>query len=370
MNFSVHPFYRLFRSKTIPYHVLGWTLFILYELSAIPLRHIPKDRGVYFDYVFPYMINILLFYFHAHVTLDSSFRPNRNAYALFFLLILTELALYLGLMILLDSLSRDTSMNIFTQLVKGNPTPLLLQLWRGIYFIGFSSAYWFALRSMASERKVLQLEKDKMQYQIDRNNLEKDYIEMQNAYLQSQVNPHLLFNTLNFVYNNVQQASQEASEAIILLSELMNFSLREPEADGKVDLEKEVEQIKNIIKINQIRFNNRLYIDVEFNGDFSEARIIPMGLLPFIENVFKHANLTDKDYPGKITVNYNCESVELVTLNKKKNRSKAVSHGIGLANIRKRLDNIYKNNYTLTINNGEQDFYVHLIIKLKPETDD
>jgi two-component system LytT family sensor kinase len=370
MNFSAHPSPGPFRNKTVLYHALGWALFIFYEVSFVTLILGNKGGSVLYDYVLPYAVNIGLFYFHAHVTLPVSFMDKRRKYHYFILLVIAELAVYLGLMGFIGRVGRDSADDIFGQLMQGNPRRLLNHLWRGIYFASFSSAYWFVLRNMASERKVLQLEKQQMQHQIDKNNLEKGYIEMQNAYLQSQVNPHMLFNTLNFVYNNVQQASQEASEAIILLSELMNFSLREQEPDGKVDLEKEVEQIKNIIKINQIRFNNKLYIDLEFNGDFGEARIIPMGLLPFVENVFKHADLTDRDYPGKITVNYNGESVELVTLNKKKIRSKAVSHGIGLVNIRKRLDNIYKNDYTLTINNDERDFYVHLVIKLNPETDD
>ncbi|MVT11410.1 sensor histidine kinase [Chitinophaga tropicalis] len=364
MNSSPYRPLVFFRNKTIQYHVLGWTLFILYEISALLLRNIQKDRGIYFDYILPYAINISLFYFHAHVTMDYSFRSNRRSYSLFFLLTVTELLLYLSLMALLDSFSSDTPRNIFTQLEKANLVPLLTQLWRGIYFIGFSFAYWFALRSMASERKVLDLEKQQMQHLVEKSNLEKGFIEMENAYLQSQVNPHMLFNTLNFIYNNVQQASQEASEAILLLSDLMNYSLRELEPDGKVELENEIDQIGNIIKINQIRFSNALFLDVEFNGDFSDARIMPMGLLPFVENVFKHANLTDKDYPGKITVNYNGEDLELVTSNRKKTRNKAYSHGTGLVNIRKRLDNLYKDAYTLTINKEEQDFYVHLVIHL------
>jgi len=370
MKFHEHPFFSKSRKKTIFYHIIAWALFILYELSALLLRNVQKDRGVYFDFIFPYIVNIGPFYCHAHVTMHYAFRPHKKSYLLFFVLVVAELTAYLFLMTLLDSQSPDSAGNIFTQLIKGNTFPLLLQLWRGIYFIGFSFAYSFAMRNMASERKVMQLEKQELQHLIDKNNLEKNYVEMHNAYLQSQVNPHLLFNTLNFVYNNVQQASQEASEAIILLSELMNFSLREPEPDGKVDLEKEVLQIKNIIAINQIRFNNSLYLDVELNGDFGEARIIPMGLLPFIENVFKHADLTDKDYPGKITVNYDGENVELITLNKKKNRPNFRSYGIGLVNIRKRLDNIYKQDYTLTTKNGEHDFYVHLVINLKPGLND
>jgi LytS/YehU family sensor histidine kinase len=252
----------------------------------------------------------------------------------------------------------------FLSLSESDTLPLLRQLWRGIYFIGFSSAYWFVLRAIYSEKKVLQLEKMQMINQVEKNNLEKNYVEMQNAFLQSQINPHLLFNTLNFIYNDVQHASPDASETVLLLAELMSYSLRETESDGKVSLEKEIIQIRNIIRINQIRFNKKLYLDTEFNGDFSNARIIPLALIPFVENIFKHANLTDENNPGKITVDYNGTCVELVTLNKKKMRKKAFSHGIGVVNVTKRLNNLYRNNYSLDIKNEEQDYYLRLIINL------
>ncbi|SFF04068.1 Histidine kinase [Chitinophaga sp. CF118] len=365
MRFSSHPNANFFRDKGLSYHLLGWALFILYEVSFVTLLIGSSDtRNIVFDYVLPYIVNIGLFYVHAHIVLSYSFRAQKRSYSLFFALTLIELVLYLYLMLQINSLSGYRQPDIAAVFTHKPIMPLLRQLWRGIYFIGFSSAYWFAIRNIRYEKKVLQLEKQQMADQIEKNNLEKGFIEMQNAYLQSQVNPHMLFNTLNFVYNNVQQASQEASEAIILLSELMNYSLRELEPDGKVSLEREIEQIKNIIKINQIRFSNKLYLDAEFNGEFDDVRIIPMCLLPFIENVFKHANLINKEAPGKITVSFNAEHVELVTLNQKKTRSKTYSHGTGLVNIRKRLNNLYKDAYSLNINNDEHDFYVHLVIKL------
>ncbi|MET3883205.1 sensor histidine kinase [Niastella sp. OAS944] len=369
MPFSLNLRLPQINKNQVLYHIGGWFFFIFYEVSFVAIILGAKgQRGILPDYVVPYLINICLFYFHAHVALSSSFNDNKKRYFAFTGLLIAELAIYLYLLILTGILKDPnayTHPSIWFQ--NNNPMTLLRQMWRGIYFIAFSSAYWFAIKTITLQRKILLFEKIQLQNQVDKNNLEKNIIELQNAYLQSQINPHLLFNTLNFVYTNVESVSREAAEAVILLSELMNFSLKEPEADGMVNLETEVEQIKNIIKINQIRFDNRLAIDVKFNGEFSDARIIPIGLLPFIENFFKHGNLTDKDYPGKIIVNYNGESVELITLNRKKVRNKAYSHGIGLINVRKRLDNLYKDRYTLTTNNEGQDYYLHLTIKLKSE---
>nr|WP_295873278.1 sensor histidine kinase [uncultured Chitinophaga sp.] len=365
-----HPIVARLYSKVPFYHLVGWGLFILYEVSFVAwLVGTTKNRSIFIDYLFPYIINIGLFYTHAHITLSLSFGSGKRPF-LFLLLTLAELALYLSLIALINVIADGTHFHFPAQWTKAALTPLLLQLWRGLYFMGLSSAYWFAIKSIESHKKVLMMEKREMQNQVEKNNLEKSLVEMQNAYLQAQINPHLLFNTLNFVYNNVQQVSREASDAIILLSELMNYTLQELEPDGKVKLEKEVEQIKNIIRINQIRFNNKLYLDVDFNEDFKDTRILPMGLIPFIENVFKHADLTNKDNPGRISINSNSEFVEMVTLNRKKKRSKAYSHGIGMANAIKRLDNLYRKNYTLNVKNEDDDFYLHLVIKLNTDPND
>jgi two-component system, LytTR family, sensor kinase len=356
-----------FRRKAVLYHSMGWGFFICYEVLFVTLLvGFRSDVSIWWGYMFPYAVNIALFYFHAHITLFYSFNGPRKHYLLFVLLMICELALYLLLMNSVQLINQGAGW--FSALSgKTEMMGLLRQLWRGIYFIGFSSAYWFALRTIHSEKKVSQLEKLQIINRAEKNNLEKNLVELQNAHLQAQINPHLLFNTLNFIYNKVQEVSQDASEAVILLSELMNYSLRELEPDGKVSVEKEVEQISNIIKINQIRFNNKLFLQLESNGNFREARVIPLILIPLIENVFKHGDLTDKGNPGKVTINYDGCYLEMTTFNKKKKREKIYSHGIGMINVTKRLDNIYKDRYTLNMTGDKDDYHVFLRIKLNPE---
>lgn len=361
------PVQGFFRRKTLFYHALGWSLFIAYEVLFVALLvGIRSGVSVWSGYIFPYAVNISLFYFHAHIALFFPFSGPKKRYGVLALLIITELVLYLLLMNTSQILTEGRGWFI-SLMQKEEMMGLLRQLWRGIYFIGLSSAYWFAIRTFESEKKVLHLEKLQIINKAEKNSLEKNLVELQNAHLQAQINPHLLFNTLNFIYNKVQEVSQEASEAVILLSELMNYSLRELEPDGKVSLEKEVEQIGNIVRINQIRFNNKLFLQLESSGNFRDARVIPLILIPIIENVFKHGNLTDKDNPGKVTINYDSGHLEMTTSNRKKKREKIYSHGIGIRNITKRLDNFYKGNYSLSMSGDNLDYYVFLRIKLNPE---
>lgn len=351
-----------FRQNPFFYHLLGWSIFILYELLfVIVLKHVKGDH-IFFDYVLPYSINICLFYFHARFTLAFCFTVRRKFYLLFIFLLFAELTIYMYVMNLNNFLSGYSKYN--PALLNGNWIAFFTQLFRGVYFAIMSTAYWLIIRSVNYQKQIMEMERMQVITIAHKNKLEKNLVETENAYLQSQINPHLLFNTLNFIYNNVQEASQKASEAVLLLSELMNYSLREQDADGKASLEKEVAQVNNIIRINQIRFDNTLFLTVHISGDFQHARIIPLGILVFIENVFKHGDLTDINNPGNISLTFDGSVLELATGNKKKNRNSMYSHGTGLANITKRLDTAYKSAYTLNIRNEDTQYYLYLSLNL------
>ncbi len=356
-----------FRQNPILYHIVGWALYIFYELFFVIVITRVSGQNSVFDYIIPYVINIGLFYFHSEFVLNFSFNSRRKSFITFFLLLLLELGIYMALMNAVNILSGDKKNNL--PLFHGNWIAFFRQMWRGNYFIIMSTAYWLIKRSFNYQKKIMEMERMQVINMAHKSRLEKNLVEVENAYLQAQINPHLLFNTLNFIYNNVQQASVKASEAVLLLSELMNYSLREQEADGKTSLAKEVDQVRNLVRINQIRFDNTLFLEMSIDGDFHEARIIPLGLLVFIENVFKHGDLTDKTNPGKISITYTGAILELATENKKKNRNKMYSHGTGLNNITKRLNNAYKDAYTLTIDNKETQYFLNLTVNLASNHD-
>lgn len=358
-NEIIEPFFK----KKLLYHSIGWLIFIFYELFFITILLGQQNASPIFSgYVFPYMVNIGLFYFNAHFVLNKSIGTKSKRYSLFLFLTALELFCYLILMNIrklekldfqwINAMDEDTRLTLFRQ------------LWRAIYFMGFSSAYWFTLRTIDTEKRILRLERMQILDKIEKNRLEKNIVELQNAHLQSQVNPHLLFNTLNFIYNKVQQVSQEASDVVILLSELMNFSLRELEEDGKVDLSSEIEQINNIVKINQIRFNNKLFLELNTKGNFDNARIVPLLLVPIIENFFKHGDMSEKTKPGKISISYDGKYLEMTTQNIRKRRSKIYSHGIGIVNLKKRLANLYDEQYSLIMKSDDNVFCTTLRIKL------
>lgn len=349
--------------RVVLYHVVGWTAFIAYEMSFVKLIvGVSDQESLFTAYVFPYLINIALFYFHAEAVLATCFNPEKRRVWLFPLLFLLECVAYLYLMGLNTALK--THFDLGAPLHDINKPLVLRQLWRGIYFIGWSSAYWFVMLAINREKQIRQMEKNEILMIAENHELEKNFVEMQYSYLQSQINPHLLFNTLNFIYNEVEESSQKASECVMLLAELMNYSLREIEPDGKVSLESEIEQIRRMVRINRLRFNDKLCLDMDFEGNFQELRFIPLGLLTFVENMLKHGDLTDRASPGKISITYNGREMEFITLNKKRHARKLFSHGIGVKNVTKRLDKMYPDAYTLTIEDSKDDYYLRLSVHL------
>lgn len=353
------------RRNHLIYHIIGWLTFITYEVSFIKLIRWPNaDISNWNGYIIPYLINIFLFYFHFFVTMNFGFGKTHKKPLLFILLFLSELIIYLLFMGVKDIYFSERR---FSSILSLYPTKIafIQQLWRGIYFLIFSTAYWLIHRSFKNKQKLKEAETSVLLRQQEKQELELKLISSQNAFLQSQINPHLLFNTLNFIHSEVQQVSAKASDAIIVLSDMMRYSLSETKVDGKVLLEKETEQIDNLIKINQFRFNNKLSIDFITEGEFNSIKIIPLLLIPFVENLFKYAELKDEANPVKINIKVNGNLLHFKTFNKKRKTINYHSTGIGIENVKTRLNSYYQDNFSLDIEDLDFTFSINLMIQLQ-----
>jgi two-component system, LytTR family, sensor kinase len=354
-----------FKIPTPPwmYHVIGWLIFIFYEVSLVSfVRNVAGLHSpIWSGYIFPYLINICLFYFHAIVVLRYCFSDGRKL-LLFALLLLTELLLYL---LFMGTTQQDGTKTGFF-LSYPTKVDFVKQLWRGIYFMILSTAYWLIERGFHRVSELKEIEKKALFEEKEKQRLQLELVSAQNAFLRAQINPHLLFNTLNFVHSEVQEVSPRASEAIIILSEMMRYSLVENKADGKVALEKEAEQIENLIRINQYRFDNKLCLALESKGKLEGNRIAPLLLVPFVENLFKYADLSDRQHPARLCLIVENGVMEFSTFNKKRRTVAFSSPGIGIENVKTRLDAIYSGRYALTLEDRDPFFSVHLKILLGP----
>jgi len=185
------------------------------------------------------------------------------------------------------------------------------------------------------------------------------------ALLRSQVNPHFLFNTLNNIYSLVYQKSDDAPAAVMKLSSIMRYMLYDATTD-KVLLEKEIEYLQSFIELQKLRLRRQNVVELRITGTVNGRTIAPMLLIPFVENAFKHGSKIS-DQPG-IRINLNIEPQKIIfeVTNKTKRNviaGKDNSGGIGLQNIRRRLELLYPGKHFLEVKEEEEQYFVKLILE-------
>ena len=224
-----------------------------------------------------------------------------------------------------------------------------------IFVIGFSFlvAYLTYLRDERKQRKVL--EEQKMQLEIEKSQANLNF-------LKAQINPHFLHNTLNFLYAKSLPYSSELSEGILTLSDIMRYALGPASKEGKVMLKDEIEHVRNVIKINQLRFSNNLNVTFDVNGVINGATIVPFILITIVENAFKHGDLKSTAQPIDISLDVQKGQMHFCCRNIKKQGPKEISTGIGLDNIKKQLDLTYGKNYSLQVKDEAEIYTTELTI--------
>lgn len=180
--------------------------------------------------------------------------------------------------------------------------------------------------------------------------------------LKTQINPHFIFNTLNNIYSLVYQNSEKALPAIEELSQLLRYSTKDLEKDF-IPLEKEIGYLESLIELEKLRIKNPELLIINKKINFPTLNISPMLLVPFVENAFKHGDFSAKGF----TLNISDESqrIHFYLQNFKKSKSKDSVSGIGIGNVKKRLEILYPNQHELNITESETDFTVDLKIDLR-----
>jgi LytS/YehU family sensor histidine kinase len=157
----------------------------------------------------------------------------------------------------------------------------------------------------------------------------------------------------------------EVAQAVTLLSEIMRYALgQEEDKDGFVLLSTEVDHMKNVIEMNQLRFNGNLKIRWWEEIDNLNVRIPPLILITLLENAFKHGELSDEHHPLDIKLESARGKLWFYIQNKKKKGVKEMSNGIGLANVTKRLQLMYGVKHSFQIREDEQYYIAELTIIL------
>jgi two-component system LytT family sensor kinase len=196
------------------------------------------------------------------------------------------------------------------------------------------------------------------------NELETRNLRNELELLKSQINPHFLFNSLNNIDSLIRSNPDNASNALITLSEMLRYMIYETNSD-KVLLNKEIVHIKNYIKLQQLRFREKNYVNIIFPTICDDIRIAPMLLIPFIENAFKYAISSGKLPVISIQIKCNNNVLTFSCRNKfKRAETPKKTGGVGLENVKRRLDILYSNKFNLSITEKDSIFKVDLSIRL------
>ena len=255
-----------------------------------------------------------------------------------------------------------------------------------IQFSFYSIGYYFFIRMLDRQKKVRFVEKSKMetenlkleaenrvlQLQEEKVMLQTQLLESEINFLRAQINPHFLFNCLNFFYSEMLDTQPKVADGIITLSEIMRYSLQDfSKTGGLANLQQELEHIQNVIKIHKMRFANNLFINLGVDGNPENIQVAPMVLITLVENIFKHGDLHDAKKSASIicSIDQKKNMIHFSTSNKRKlgSTSIAAASGMGLDNIRKRMFQLYRDKFSLKAVIEADQFMVVLEIPYHPK---
>ncbi|MGN7986346.1 sensor histidine kinase [Pedobacter sp. 22226] len=333
-------------------HIISWTCFIFWETVLVGLFF--GVFGKFGNYAVHYVINIAFFYIHANL-LKIGTQPYRNAYWKVPLFIISEIAVYMSFVYMFDNFLAH-----YTNLLSGVQLPFLKRIinlaWRASFFMLFSTGYFFLRRYLSEKTEKERIEKQRFQMLLDKERTDKELLMSKNAFLKAQINPHLLFNTFEFIHQKIRQHSPEDAQVMVYLSDMMRFAATTEHQEGYIKVNEEITQCQNLIKLHQLT-QGQVFIELAFSPDVLGIRLIPLVLLTILENMFKHGNLFDRDNKATIDIYMDGEALKIESRNLPGLVKNEVGFGSGLDNIRTRLDYTYGRAAEMNAFIDEEGFY-------------
>lgn len=334
--------------KVVLFHAFGWAVFLVLPLLLFPFpvnRAGLMEDGFLSNYLLTSIFLVLYFYFNYSFAVP--FFLLRRKMILFLLINAGAAALVIFLLIALGLNKTE---------VVALPAESAETAGRG-FAIPFGVTYFrlFVLLAISIGIKLYNRWKE----------TENEKANAELAFLKAQINPHFLFNTLNGIYALTVKKSDAAPDAVSRLSAIMRYVITEAHQD-KVPLDLEIGQIRNFIELQKLRLTSSTPVHFEVSGNTGGLTIVPLILMTFIENAFKHGVSTEEDSPILIQLRIDEERKLRFHVRNKKPRQRSGNHdtgGIGVENTRKRLEQVYGGRHDLIMRNGANDFLVDLVIQ-------
>lgn len=223
----------------------------------------------------------------------------------------------------------------------------------GLFYLAFNIALYLSREWFFQRELVQKMEVEKLSSELD--------------YLKAQVNPHFVFNSINTIYFQIDKENAHARESLSAFSEMLRYQLYE--CNGKeIPIEKEIVYLKNYVALQRTRKDENYSISFEVAEDVGGFAIAPLLFIPFVENAFKHISHHPKKNEVRIRIGKHNDQVELSVFNTKESKMITSDHpGIGLKNVKRRLELLYKDRHELLIDDQPESYEVKLLININYE---
>ncbi|MFY9159211.1 sensor histidine kinase [Aquirufa ecclesiirivi] len=345
---------KIFRFKPILLHVIFWACFLAlpYWMRPSPNTTDPQALQRYNSWTFFFIAfafsNIPFFYLNTEILIPKILKKK----GIILYLVLLSIAIP-GMIWVYYELQE---LIIISEHVKGRGNgfrrgPFMGTIFQLLFIVAIGVSYRF----LSDNLKEKEIQKEE----------ENERLKSELSFLRSQISPHFMFNVLNSIVSLSRRKPEMVESVVVKLSELMRYMIYET-TDAKVAISKEMVYLENYIELQKIRFGND--IEITFNHKLADTpnSIEPMLLIPFVENAFKHGVGMVLNPFIEITLLDDREKLYFGVRNKvssQKSEKKDDSSGIGLTNVKRRLELLYPNEHQLKITEEGEFYQIELEIQ-------
>jgi len=350
------------RQRLLLYQVLGWALVIGSDLVAIIATHSKSDKQGLSQQLllqFTFELSLMsLFYYCFLFVFPRGLR--RGGWPVLGLGLLGTPLVFAGSRYLLQEVVLPLLFGFRNYYVG---VPLLPYIGDNLYYlpptVGLAAAGVLVRDAFVREKE----RENQLLVQV----LEQQKTQAELAFLRTQINPHFLYNTLNYLYAQAYPVSEPLAEAVLRLSDLMRYLLHDS-PDGQVDLSREVEYVANYLAIHQLRFEENFYVEFLQTGlPVGGQRVATLLLIPFVENALKHGVVNQAAHPVRIQLHLPAPNQLVFSVENRINQhQKDATTGVGLPNIRRRLALLYPGRHTLHVHDDGLTYRAELSLLLGP----
>ncbi len=354
-------------------HLLGWLLFYLSAFLEFPFQIVIDDRRIYMHSIF--VILMMIVFYIVYFILFRKFFKKKMIFIFVFIVVSLVITLSISVDIVLNTFVFPHTQSHSPSRFKGDdshknitmskpdlkpmrrPSPKKMPF-QGVLFFSVAAILAISIRSteawLLSEKERQQIENDKLKAEL--------------GMLKAQINPHFFFNVMNNLCSLARKKSDKTEEYIIKLSQIMRHSFTNVN-HSFIPISQEIEFIQNYVEVCKLSYSDDAKIDFFVEGDYKSFMIAPMILFSFVENAFKHSNISKKSdfIITRIVVDFDSHTLFFESENTYNTNYAFFQNQntkTGIVNTQKRLLLIYPDKHQLIINQDKNMFKVNLKIDL------